>query len=153
MNNLKNIGIVMPIGLLISLIIFYYLGGITGGNEYRVKNYLVYFEDQEYAGDLIVDESKKEAFLSKVDLGFVNQEIFVQINLEEYPGEEEEIYLGFNNPTFRVIEMYRISQEGKILLQGKKGTGIKDSNYLKNPNPVFTVNRSEENFTSDVIFK
>lgn len=155
MNNqtqLKILSFAILIFMLISIVVMYYVGGFGEGNTFKINNYRVFESGIESVEDIDWDKSEYKHHQIKVDESFVDYQLFVGVDLNEYSGTEELIYLELNNPSFREIEMYRISENGEPVFFGRGGTGFKESNYYGYPNPVFLVNRNEAGYSSRVVF-
>ncbi len=116
-NQLKILSFSILIFILISFTAMDYWGGFTGGNSYKINNYFVFVENPDSVEEMDWHKTDKKIFLSKVDVGFFSQEIFVQIDLDEYPGNEEIIYLELNNPSCPSIAVQTLKSFLKLALK------------------------------------
>lgn len=80
-----------------------------------------------------------------VDLGFRKDTVVVGLDLSLYlSGDESPEFLELINPSFRVVELYRVNGAGDLVLIGKDGIEYSLSNIYGNPNPTFKISNSKD---------
>ncbi|MEX2594475.1 MAG: 7TM diverse intracellular signaling domain-containing protein [Anditalea sp.] len=149
-NNKKNIGVALT--LVIVFIVFANLG--TPSYQYRkdleIRNFKVFESKSELGIGRLDTLSYALIDHPDIDLGFVNEEVWLGFDITGFPYLEEEFNLEIKNPSFRKVDLYRISKKGEIVLLEKAGNNVGTINPFYYPNPVFQV-LSDGDFSDNFI--
>jgi two-component system NtrC family sensor kinase len=129
-----------------------FLGTFQNEGEHMISEYQVVLDNDVSLEALNWEELSKPVASSNVNPGFVDREFLVGINLQEYRETEERLYLEFDQPSLRKVEMYTVSDNGRLVYYGQDGTETTSKSDIKNPNPTFQFLLSDLGDTSEIVF-
>ncbi|HLT07727.1 MAG TPA: 7TM diverse intracellular signaling domain-containing protein [Cyclobacteriaceae bacterium] len=129
-----------------------FLGTFQNESEYRINEYQVVLDNDIPLEALNWNTISKQRSPSNVNPGFVDQEFLVGISLQDYSDIEGEVFLEFDQPSLRKVEMYTVADDGSLRLQDKSGTGVKGRTTIKNPNPTFQFPLSILGESKELVF-
>lgn len=130
----------------------YFLGDFQNGNQFQIEEYQLVLEDYQPIEGQDWRSLRKEILSGGVNLGFKNEEFLVGVDLKGYAGAEDLIYLEFNQPSIRLVEMFIVGGDGILEFYGQSGTGAEEKSFLGNPNPAFRLLISEVGKASEIVF-
>lgn len=140
-NYLRSIGLSLFLILFVTLPIIYYLGVFSQDEGMRFQNY-TYFTASEEMDSALSDKElfDKEAYQA-IDLGVLEEYVYVRVDLDEIEGiNQDSLYIiEISNPSFREVELIRFDATGGIASRNSAGTGLSETNPLKNPNPFLEL--------------
>lgn len=130
-----------------------FLSNFNSENEHKVRVYQV-VTGQDLPIEAADWESlPKQQKVGSVNLGFVETDFLLGIDLDDYTEKEETMYLEFDQPSLRRIEMYIFTADGKLMLFDTGGTDARGNATIKHPNPAFRFTLEELRASSEVVFK
>ena len=129
-----------------------FLGTFQTENEHRISEYQIVLDNDVPTEALYWESLPNKAALPNVNLGFVDEEFLVGINLKDYGETDERLFLEFDQPSIRKIEMYLVSDNGQLVFYDQTGTGVTGNSKIKNPNPTFQFLLSDLNDAADIVF-
>lgn len=147
-NNKKNILIAITLVVSFLVWIFINISSYNYGEGFEIKQFKLF----ESTGDLKgLDTLSFELIESpELELGVVTGDIWLEFNTEEASRLMKEFVIEVENPSFRKVDLYWVSKEGKVILFEKEGTQAGSNKYFHYPNPVFNI-LSNENFSNRYI--
>lgn len=134
--------------LMFTIVLFTAMTSFEDEKEFRVREFKVFESKGDFSA---LDTTLYELVESeKIKLGFVSGEVWLEFNTREFSGTGEEFKLEIENPSFRKIDLYRVTKEGQVILSSKAGLIEGSNNPFHYPNPVFNI-FDDENYSDRYI--
>lgn len=134
--------------LLFTVLVFTTTPSFNDDKDFGIKEFKL-FESEGGLSEL--DTTSYELIpKEKVALGFVSGEVWLEFTAIDPAVSGGEYRLEIENPSFRKVDLYRVSKSGDVILFGKDGLVEDSNNPFHYPNPVFSV-FYDESFTDRFI--
>jgi len=150
----KNTILVFLLLLVLILPSVYFLGMLNREDDLGFKNYSYYL-----GGDEIIDNQNSQQLINSsvsggIDLGVLDEDVYVKLDLND-PGKliKDSLYvLEISNPSFREVELYRFTKDGRLAFSQIQGTSDIITKLLTTPNPFFEV-KNEAGLGSEILLR
>lgn len=143
--NKKNLGIAIALIVFYIVLVFINTPFHADRESFEIKKFKLF----EAKGDLSGLDTLSYRLIenSNLRLGFVTGDVWLEFNGEKPGNTMKEFILEVKNPSFRRVNLYRVSKKGELELMDKAGIETGSNNYFHYPNPVFNI-ISDESYTN-----
>lgn len=132
----------------------YFLGMLNREDDLGFKNYSYYL-----GGDEIIDNQNSQQLINSsvsggIDLGVLDEDVYVKLDLNDLKKLiKDSLYvLEISNPSFREVELYRFTKDGRLAFSQIQGTSDIITKLLTTPNPFFEV-KDEAGLGSEILLR
>jgi len=140
--------------LVLILPVVYFLGMLNREDDLGFKDYSYYL-----GGDEIIDNHNSQQLINSsvsggIDLGVLDEDVYVKLDLNDLEKLiKDSLYiLEISNPSFREVELYRFTKDGRLAFSQIQGTTDIITKLLTTPNPFFEV-KDEAGLGSEILLR
>lgn len=153
-NYLRNIGLSLFLILFVTLPIIYYLGVFSQDEGMRFQHFTYFTATEEMENAPLDSRLFENKVFETIDLGVLRKDLYIKMDLNEIDGlNQDSLYVvEISNPSFREVELIRLDAAGAIVSRERAGTGLSETNPLRNPNPFFSIVPREQ-LSSILVFR
>jgi two-component system, NtrC family, sensor kinase len=152
--DLKNALLTLFLILVVTVPIIYYLVVFGSYDGFTFQSYRYFLGEVQDIEQLVEEEKFDNLAEKKINLGVIDQPLWLKLNLpfNENFNPQNNYFLEINSPTIRSVDLYRIDEQGELLLIDQAGILSEKRDALKNPSPYFLLDNNS-NFSRNCILK